>query len=195
MASLEVLLREDVEHLGRRGEIVRVRAGYARNYLLPRKLAMVATLSSVKAIEQERAVLQKRETKEHLAAQSLAERLRSISLEFERKTGEQGAFYGSVTTLDIAHALAEQGIEVERRRIHLDNPIKQPGTYSVQVKLHREVNLEIPVIAKAEGAVDTIEVAEASAPPSDTSLGAEASDLEAVGGESAETSETQEEEK
>src|SRR5690554_6859799 len=122
MGHTKVLLREDVENLGRRGEIVRVRAGYARNYLLPRKLAMKATATSVKAIEQERKVLQKREMNERLAAQSLGEKLSQVSLQFERKAGEQGVFYGSVTTHDIAHALAEQGLEIERRKIHLEHP-------------------------------------------------------------------------
>jgi large subunit ribosomal protein L9 len=167
MATLEVLLREDVDNLGRRGEIVRVKAGYARNYLLPRKLAMVATATSVKTIEQERRVLQKREGLERFAAQSLGERLRSVSLEFERKAGEQGIFYGSVTTHDIAHALAEQGLEVERRKIHLEHPIKQPGTYTVTVKLHRDVVIEIPVTAKREGGEETPSV-EASAPSTTT---------------------------
>lgn len=158
MATVEVLLREDVEHLGHRGQIVRVKAGFARNYLLPRKLAIVATPANVKALEQERAALQKREARERQAAQSLAERLSQMTLEFERKASEQGVFYGSVTVHDIADALAEQGITIERRKLHLESPIKHPGTYTVAAKLHRDVVISIPVVVKAEG------VAEASAP-------------------------------
>jgi large subunit ribosomal protein L9 len=161
MASFEVLLKEDIDNLGRRGEIVRVKAGYARNFLLPRKLAMIATPSNVKAIEQERTVLAKREARERTAAQSLAEKLQGVSLEFERKAGEQGLFYGSVTTQDIAQALAERGLEVERRKIHLDAPIKQPGHYAASVKLYRDVHIEIPLTVKAEGAVDEVEASQA----------------------------------
>lgn len=155
MATVEVLLREDVEHLGHRGQIVRVKAGFARNYLLPQKLAIVATSSNVNALEQERAALQKREARERQAAQSLAERLSHVTLDFERKASEQGIFYGSVTVQDIAHALAEQGMEIERRKLHLESPIKQPGAYSVAAKLHRDVVITIPVVVRAEGVAGT----------------------------------------
>jgi len=161
MATLEILLREDVDRLGRRGEIVRVKAGFARNYLLPRGLAMTATSASVKAIQQERQVLQKREARERTIAQSLGEKLQGISLQFERKTGDQGIFYGSVTTHDIAEALAERGLEIERRRIHLETPIKQAGTYAVSVKLHHDIVVDVPVTVKREGEEET----EASSEP------------------------------
>lgn len=159
MASVQVLLREDIDHLGRRGEIVRVRAGYARNFLLPRGLAMIATPGNMKAVEQERAALARREVKERTVAQSLAEKLAGVSLEFERKASEQGVFYGSVTVHDIAQALAERGFDVERRHIRLDAPIKQPGHYTASVKLYRDVHVEIPLTVKAEGAVDESEPA------------------------------------
>ncbi|MCS6803694.1 MAG: 50S ribosomal protein L9 [Acidobacteriota bacterium] len=174
MASVQVLLREDVEHLGRRGEIVRVKAGYARNFLLPRGLAMIATPGNMKAIEQERALLARREAKERIAAQSLAEKLAGISLEFERKASEQGVFYGSVTAHDVAQALAERGFEVERRHIRLDALIKQPGHYTVSVKLYRDVHVQLPLTVKAEGAVDESEPAAMDsatteeAPPAET---------------------------
>jgi large subunit ribosomal protein L9 len=171
MATVEVLLREDVEHLGHRGQIVRVKTGFARNYLLPRKLAILATSSNVNALEQERAALQKREVRERHVAQSLAERLSQVTLEFERKASEQGIFYGSVTVHDIAHALTEQGLAIERRKLHLESPIKQPGDYSVAAKLHRDVVITIPVVVRAEGAAETAgpvtppEAVAAEAPP------------------------------
>src|SRR5689334_24960080 len=109
MAHKQVLLREDIDNLGARGEIVRVKAGYARNYLLPRKLAVEATASNVKQIEQERAALLKREAKERSTAESQADKIRALVLTFERKAGEHGALYGSVTSMDIAEALQERG--------------------------------------------------------------------------------------
>jgi large subunit ribosomal protein L9 len=153
MANTQVLLREDIDDLGSRGEIVRVKAGYARNYLLPRKLAVEATASNVKQIEQERAALLKKETKERGSAEMQATALGSLSLNFQRKVGEHGLLYGSVTTMDIAEALKERGYEIDRRRIRLNEAIKETGEYSVQVRLHREVNVDIPVIVTGEGGV------------------------------------------
>ena len=151
MASTQVLLREDIDDLGARGEIVKVKAGYARNYLLPRKLAVQATTSNVKQIEQERAALLKKEAKERGSAEGQAEQMRNLKLNFERKVGEHGLLYGSVTTMDIAEALKERGYEIDRRRINLREAIKEVGDYSVSVRLHREVNVEIPVIVTGEG--------------------------------------------
>jgi len=151
MAHTNVLLREDVEDLGARGEIVRVRAGYARNYLLPRKLAVEATASNVKQIEQERKALMKKEAAERSTADMQAEQLRSLRLSFERKVGEHGLLYGSVTSMDIAEALRERGYEIDRRRISLREAIKETGDYTVPVRLHREVTVEIPVIVTGEG--------------------------------------------
>src|SRR5258708_10519708 len=112
MPHKQVLLREDIDNLGARGEIVRVKAGYARNYLLPRKLAVEATANNVKQIEGERAALVKREAKERSTAEAQAEQLRNLTLRFERKVGEAGVLYGSVTSMYIAHALKEQGYEI-----------------------------------------------------------------------------------
>ena len=109
MGHKQVLLREDIDNLGARGEIVRVKAGYARNYLLPRSLAVEATASNVKQIESERAALVKREAKERATADAQAEQLRNLTLKFERKVGEAGILYGSVTSMDVAHALKELG--------------------------------------------------------------------------------------
>jgi len=153
MAHTKILLREDVDDLGARGEIVRVRAGYARNYLLPRKLAVEATSSNVKQIEQERAALLKREAKERTTAEAQADQMGSVILNFERKAGEQGALYGSVTSMDIAEALKERGYEVDRHRIHLREPIKRLGEFVVPVRLHRDVTVDLQVKVAPEGEV------------------------------------------
>src|SRR5678816_4288224 len=114
MAHTKVLLREDVDDLGARGEIVRVRAGYARNYLLPRNLAVEATTGNVKGIEAERAALLKKEAKERATAEGQAQQIGVLELEFKRKAGEQGALYGSVTSMDVAEALQQRGYEIDR---------------------------------------------------------------------------------
>ena len=153
MAHTRVLLREDVDDLGSRGEIVRVRAGYARNYLLPRRLAVEANAGNVKGIEQERAALLKKEAKERTTAEGQAEKVGSLVLEFKRKSGEQGALYGSVTSMDIAEALKERGYEIDRHRIHLREPLKRLGDFAVPVRLHREVTIDLQVKVKPEGEV------------------------------------------
>ena len=154
MANKQVLLREDIDNLGARGEIVRVKAGYARNYLLPRNLAVEATASNVKQIEGERAALLKREAKERSTAEGQADQLRNLTLKFERKVGEAGVLYGSVTSMDIAHSLEEQGYKIDRRKIALREPLKRFGNYTVPVKLHREVTVELPVSVVGEGGVE-----------------------------------------
>src|SRR5882724_11641414 len=153
MAHTKVLLREDVDDLGSRGEIVRVRAGYARNYLLPRKLAVEATTGNVKGIEQERAALLKKEAKERSTAEAQSEQMSSVVLEFKRKSGEQGALYGSVTSMDLAEALKERGYEIDRHRIHLREPLKRLGEYAVPIRLHREVTIDLQVKVNPEGEV------------------------------------------
>jgi large subunit ribosomal protein L9 len=153
MAHTKVLLREDVDDLGARGEIVRVRAGYARNYLLPRNLAVQATTGNVKGIEQERAALLKKEAKERATAEAQSQQIGSLELEFRRKAGEQGALYGSVTSMDLAEALKERGHEIDRHRIHLREPLKRLGDYTVPVRLHREVTIELKVRVAPEGEV------------------------------------------
>ena len=153
MAHTKVLLREDVDDLGARGEIVRVRAGYARNYLLPRNLAVEATAGNVKGIETERAALLKKEAKERSSAESQSQQMGTLQLEFRRKAGEQGALYGSVTSMDVAEALRERGYEIERHRIHLREPLKRIGEYTVPVRLHREVTIDLKVRVAPEGEV------------------------------------------
>jgi large subunit ribosomal protein L9 len=153
MAHTKILLREDVDDLGARGEIVRVRAGYARNYLLPRKLAVEATSSNVKQIEGERAALLKKEASERTTAEGQAEQISKLVLEFKRKSGEQGALYGSVTSMDIAESLKERGYEIDRHRLHLREPIKRLGEFTVPLRLHREVSIDLQVKVVPEGEV------------------------------------------
>lgn len=153
MAHTKVLLREDVDDLGARGEIVRVRAGYARNYLLPRNLAVEATAGNVKGIESERAALLKKEAKERATAEAQSQQMSALELEFKRKAGEQGALYGSVTSMDVAEALKERGYEIDRHRIHMREPLKRLGEYTVPVRLHREVTIDLRVRVSPEGEV------------------------------------------
>ena len=155
MANTNVLLREDVDNLGARGEIVKVKAGYARNYLLPRKLAVVASTSNVKQIEQERAALLRKEARERGSAEAQAALMKSVSLSFERKVGDHGMLYGSVTSMDIAEAIQAQGFEIDRRRINLREAIKETGDFTVPVRLHRDVIVEIPVVVTGEGGATT----------------------------------------
>jgi large subunit ribosomal protein L9 len=153
MAHTKILLREDVDDLGARGEIVRVRSGYARNYLLPRKLAVEATANNVKQIEQERAALLKKEANERATAEGQAGQLGKLVLEFKRKAGEQGALYGSVTSMDIAEELKARGYEIDRHRLHLREPIKRLGEFTVPLRLHREVSIDVQVKVVPEGEV------------------------------------------
>jgi large subunit ribosomal protein L9 len=153
MAHTKILLREDVDDLGARGEIVKVKAGYARNYLLPRKLAVEATPNNVKQIERERSVILKKEANERATADAQAEQIRMLVLNFERKAGEQGALYGSVTSMDIAEALKERGYEIDRHRLHLREPLKRVGDFTVPLRLHRDVTVDLQVKVAPEGEV------------------------------------------
>jgi len=151
---MDVLLCEDVENLGQRGEVVKVRAGYGRNYLLPQKLAIKASAGNKKMLDEQRRLLAKREQREHLSAQSESEKLQGVELRFDRRVGEHGILFGSVTALDIAEALAERGLAVERRRIGLREHIKEVGDYEVTIKLHRNVTPSIKVLVRKEGAAE-----------------------------------------
>jgi large subunit ribosomal protein L9 len=142
---MEVILREDIDKLGARGQVVKVAAGYARNYLLPKKLAMPASEANKKVVEQERLAHVRREAKEMSSAQDLSGMLTGVTVTFAQKAGEQEQLFGSVTSKDIAEALEQQGYHIDRRKIHLDEPIKQLGEYKVPIRLHREVTTEILV--------------------------------------------------
>ena len=143
--TLELMLREDVENLGRRGDIVHVKGGYGRNFLLPRKLAMAVTEGNKKVVEQERAAAVKRDAREQADAQQLGEMLSQITLSFARKAGESGALFGSVTSMDIAEALHKKGFEIDRRKVQLDEPLKQLGDFAVPVRLHKDVHVSVSV--------------------------------------------------
>ena len=166
---MRIVLRETVEKLGRRGDVVKVAAGYARNYLLPRKLAVEATANNVRQIEGEKAALAKREAKERGTAELQGSQLQKLTLKFERKVGEAGILYGSVTSMDIAHELKEQGYDIDRRKIVLREPIKRFGSYSVPIRLHRQVTVDLPVQVLGEGGVEVdVEALQAEAEPIQT---------------------------
>ena len=147
---MEVILRDHVEHLGKRGEIVKVADGYARNYLLPRKLALPATDANKKWVERERKIAEARDMEERGAAEAIATRLSALELTVTRKTGENDQLYGSVTNADIAEVLAAKGFEIDRRKILLPDPIKTLGANTVPVKLHREVTAQLRVTVSKE---------------------------------------------
>ncbi len=151
---MEVILREHIDHLGRRGEVVKVANGYARNYLLPRKLALQATEGNKKHIERERKIFDAREAEEKGVAEALAARLTAVECVIARKVGETAALYGSVTSADIAELFAARGFEIDKRKIQLHEAIKALGEYDVPVKLHREVtaHIKVQVVAEAPAA-------------------------------------------
>src|SRR5688500_12572427 len=136
---MEVILREHVDNLGKRGDVVKVAAGYARNFLLPRKLALQVTEANKRQIERERASAEARESEEREAAQAVATRMEQIEVVIARRAGEADALYGSVTSADIADSLAAQGFEIDKRKIQLADPIRTISESAVPVKLHREV--------------------------------------------------------
>jgi large subunit ribosomal protein L9 len=140
---VKVILRHDVDHLGDRGEIVNVARGYARNYLVPKGLAMEATPGNIRTLELERKVWEVREVKEVDEARAFADRLGAVDLTVSKKAGESETLYGSVTASEIAELLAARGFDVERRKIQLSEPIKSLGEFTVPVKIHRQVMAEI----------------------------------------------------
>jgi large subunit ribosomal protein L9 len=148
---MEVILREHVDNLGSRGEVVKVADGYARNYLLPRKLALLVTEGNKKQIERERAKLDAREAEEKGVADSIAQRIASVELEITRRVGETEMLYGSVTSADIAEALHARGFDFDRRKLQLQEPIKKLGEYEIPIRLHRDVTTHVKVRVVAEG--------------------------------------------
>jgi large subunit ribosomal protein L9 len=148
---MEVILREHMDNLGRRGEVVKVAAGYARNYLLPRKLALLVNEGNRKQIERERVKFDAKEAEEKGVASMIAQRVASVELEIARKVGETEVLYGSVTTGDIAEALHAKGFDVDRRKLQLHEPIKKLGEYDIPIKLHRDVTTHVKLRVIAEG--------------------------------------------
>lgn len=156
---MEVILREHIDNLGRAGEVVKVADGYARNYLLPRKLALPATAANMKVVERQRKIADAKEAAERADAEAIAVRLGKLDLVLARRVGEHETLYGSVTSADIAEAAAAQGYDIDRRRVQLAEPIKQLGEFSVPLKLHRDVvaQLHVKVVPVVEpgAATDT----------------------------------------
>ena len=142
---MEVILREHVDNLGRRGDVVKVAAGYARNYLLPRKLALAVTVANKRQIERERTSAEARDAEERVGAEALAQRIGQVDIEIARRVGENDTMYGSVTTADIAQALHAKGFEVDKRKITLPEPLKSVGEHTVPVRIHRDVTAQVKV--------------------------------------------------
>jgi len=164
---MEVILKQDVENLGHRGEVVKVADGYARNFLLPKKMAMQATAANKAVIEQMKASAARRSAAEKTVAEEVAAKMAPVVLNFTRKSGAEGHLFGSVTAADIAAELATKGFEIDRRKIVLAEPLKTVGEQSVGIKLHREViaQIKVQVVAEAseEAAVEAAPVAEEAA--------------------------------
>ncbi len=147
---MEVILKEDVPKLGHRGEVVKVAEGYGRNYLLPKRLAIEATAQNRAVIEQMKVAAQKRGAREKADAEGLSKQLEGATLSFTRKAGEHDHLFGSVTSVDIADALASQGLTVDRRKMQLDEPIKNLGEFAVTIKLHRDITAQVKVVVTKE---------------------------------------------
>ena len=150
---MEVILRQHVDNLGRRGDLVKVADGYARNYLLPRKMALLATEGNKKVIEREKEKFDAQEAEEQKVAQAVADRLANVEIEIARRVGETDALFGSVTNADVAESLAAKGFDIDRRKVQLHEPIKKLGEYDVPLRLHRDLTVPIKVKVVAEGQV------------------------------------------
>ena len=155
---MEVILRQHVDNLGKRGEIVKVAAGYARNYLLPRKLALPATDGNKRHVERERKIMEAREADERGQAQAIADRLETVEIALARRVGETEQLYGSVTSADIADFLKGKGFEIDRRKLILPEPIKTLGEHAVPLRLHRDVTVTLKVQVSKEGAASSLVV-------------------------------------
>ncbi len=148
--AMEVILRENIESLGNRGDLVKVAPGYARNFLLPKRLAVAATEANKKIVEQERQAGLRREAKEVESATELGKLMSSVTLTIAQKAGENDHLFGSVTSSDIAALLEKKGYTIDRKKIQLADPIKQLGEFKIPVRLHREVTVEIPLTVTKE---------------------------------------------
>jgi large subunit ribosomal protein L9 len=149
---MEVILREHVDNLGRPGDVVKVAEGYARNFLLPRKLALAVTEANKRQIEREKKIADAKDAEERSQAEGIAQRLTTIEIEIARRVGENQTLYGSVTSADIAQALHTRGIEIDKRKIQLPEPLKSLGETTVPVKVHRDVTAQLRVKVTAENA-------------------------------------------
>ncbi len=149
---MEVILREHVEHLGRRGDVVKVAEGYARNYLLPRQLALAVTDNNKRQIDREKKIAEARDAEEKSQAEAIAQRLAQLEVEIARRVGENDTLYGSVTSQDIAQALKDKGFDIDKRKIALADPLKALGESTVPVKIHRDVTAQVRVKVVAQTA-------------------------------------------
>jgi large subunit ribosomal protein L9 len=147
---MEVILKEDVNNLGNRGDVVKVADGYGRNYLLPKKLAMEANAANKAVIEQMKTSAVRRSAREKTEAEALVVQLNSVALVFERKVGDHDHLFGSVTSADIAHQLESKGFTIDRRKVHLEEPLKQLGEFHIPVKLHRDVTAHVAVTVRPD---------------------------------------------
>ena len=147
---MEVILKEDVPQLGHRGDVVKVAEGYGRNYLLPRKLAILASAANKAVIEQMKASAVRRSSKEKADAEQLAKQFEGLSLHFTRRAGENDQLFGSVTSADVAQELENRGFNVDRRKIEIGQPMKNVGEYTLHIKLHREVSVPVKVTVTKE---------------------------------------------
>lgn len=148
---MKVILKEDVDHLGRMGDLVDVADGYARNFLLPRQKAAVATTKNVKVLEHEKRVIADRMKKEKMGAEEVAKKIGALSIIIPAQVGEEGKLFGSVSSKDIVEAIAAQGMEVDKRKVLLEKPIKELGVFQVPIKIHHDVTAQVKVeVVKAE---------------------------------------------
>jgi large subunit ribosomal protein L9 len=157
---MEVILKEDINKLGHRGDLVKVAEGYGRNYLIPRKLAIEATAGNKAVIEQMKAAAVRKSAKEKGSAEELGKQLDGQVLEFTRKSGEHDQLFGSVTSADIAHELEQKGFTIDRRKIVLDVPLKTVGEFNVPIKLHRDVAVTVKVTVNKEAVAEVAPAAE-----------------------------------
>ena len=148
--AVEVILRDDVPNLGRIGEVVRVKPGYARNYLLPRGLAVEANRKNLRVLEHQKRIIAAKAERDRKDAEGHAKRLDGLELRVQARVGEEGRLFGSVTNLDVERLLAAKGFDIDRRRIHLAEPIKQLGTYPVPIQVGRDVRATVQVVVEAQ---------------------------------------------
>jgi len=140
---MKVILKDDVKNMGNMGQIIEVADGYARNYLVPRGLAVEANTKNIKSLEHQKRVIQEKVKKIRNEAQELSNKITTMSIVIKAKAGEEGKLFGSVTTMDIAESLKNEGMEIDKKKISLDEPIKRLGSYTVNIKVHPEVTTQV----------------------------------------------------
>jgi len=147
---MKVILKEDVKNLGKMGDIVNVAEGHARNFLIPKKLAVEAITKNIKALELQKKVIQKKANKEKNSAQALSEKIAALNLTIKAKAGEEEKLFGSITSMDIAAELKNEGIDIDKKKISIDEPIKRLGAYTVGVKVHPDITTQLNITVIAE---------------------------------------------